>query len=173
MRVRVFAIAVLLIAGSTLSNCGGHTSLPQSQSDNQLPANFSLVTDIPIPQNASMDNERSLVLPDHDRWTGRVVMRLWQSVGELTAFYQTQMPAYGWEPVMSAISDTSVLNYTRSDRAAMVQVEKSMLGLNSMVTITVASRQGGSASSGSSSYGSSGSTYSPVKTETLNSPNRR
>ena len=184
--IAFLAAATLLIAG-----CGSRTNIPPAQSDSSQPANFQLVTDIPIPSGATMDNEHSLILSDRDHWTGRVVMRFWQSPPELTTFYQSQMPAFGWQPVMSVTSDISVLSYTRGDRAATVQIEKSMLGLTTVVSVTVAPRQSGdnagAAGNGSAapvgggasayppaapSYGS-GSTQQPVTVETLGSPNRR
>ncbi|MFA6022210.1 MAG: hypothetical protein WC722_18290, partial [Rhodospirillales bacterium] len=92
-RLVVPALAVLLLAG-----CGSSTSLPQTQAgDPQQQPDFALLADIPIPAGATMDNERSLILGDKDRWTGRVVMKLWKSAPEATAFYQQQMPAFGWE----------------------------------------------------------------------------
>lgn len=79
---------------------------------------------------------------------------MWKAVSESTAFYQQQMPAFGWEPVMSAASDVSVLTYTRGDRAATVQIERSNVW-GSTALVAVGPRQ---------SYGTatSGSTYTPV-----------
>jgi hypothetical protein len=181
IRIAFLAAATLLTAG-----CGSRTNIPPAQSDSGQPTNFQLVTDIPIPSDATMDNERSLILSDRDHWTGRVVMRFWQNPAELTAFYQSQMPAFGWEPLMSVTSDISVLSYTRGDRAATVQIEKSMLGMTSVVSVTVAPRQsnggagmGGGSGGGASAYPpaptsyDSGPAQTPVKTETLGSPNRR
>lgn len=180
IRIAAATLAVLLIAG-----CSSRSNIPAAQTDSQQPANFSLVTDIPIPSNATMDNERSLILSDRDRWTGRVVMRLWQKTVELTSFYQTQMPLFGWEPVMSVTSDTSVLSYVRGDRAATVQIEKSMMGLNSVVSVTVAPRQANSPSPAATGggYGADTGASAPaydasaprpaVKAETLTSPNKR
>jgi len=133
--------AVLILAASLLAGCGTSTSLPPSQGGDQ-PADFTLLTDIPIASGATMDNDRSLILGDRDRWTGRVVMKLWKSGPEVTAFYQQQMPAFGWEPVMAVTSGISVLSYTRADRAATVQVENgSMWGAT--VSVTVAPRHSG------------------------------
>lgn len=148
-RIAAAAVATLLIAGCN------RTSLPAVQSDGQLP-NAQLVTDIPIPTNASMDNERSLILSDHDHWAGRVVMRFWKPAPELVSFYQSQMPAFGWESVMSMTADVSVLSYVRSDRAATVQIEKSMMGLNTTVTVTVAPRQPGGFGASASGAGQGG-----------------
>ncbi len=138
-RIRTMAglLATLLAAG-----CGSSTRLPATAAGDTVPVEFSLVTDIPIPAGAEMDNERSLILSDRDRWTGRVVMKLGRSAAEATAFYQTQMPGFGWEPVMSVTAGTSVLSYIRGDRAATVQIEKSQLW-GSTVLVTVAPRQAG------------------------------
>ncbi len=177
LRIAVLAAAPLLVAG-----CGGRTDIPAAQSDSGQPANFQLVTDIPIPPDATMDDERSLILSDRDHWTGRVVMRFWQKPPQLTAFYQSQMPSFGWQPLMSVTSDVSVLSYTRGDRAATVQIAPSMLGMTTEVSVTVAPRQSGTeagpAAGGAapvppapSSY-DAGPAQQPVKTEPLGSPNR-
>ncbi len=161
--VTVAALATLLVAGCS------RTDLPPAQSDSQ-PANFQLVTDVPIPPNATMDNDRSLILSDHDHWTGRVVMRFWQSTAELTAFYQAQMPPFGWEPIMSVTAETSVLSFTRSDRAATIVIEKSLLGLNSVVSLTVAPRQSGGSAAMAAPISDP---RQPVRSEPLSAPNRR
>ncbi|CAA7624409.1 hypothetical protein [Magnetospirillum sp. UT-4] len=137
-RAAFVALVLLPLAG-----CGTSTALPPVQSGDpgQAP-DFTLLTDIPIPSGATMDNDRSLVLGDRDRWTGRVVMKLWKSAPEATAFYQSQMPNFGWEPVMAVTSGISVMSYTRGDRAATVQVESgSMWGAK--VSVTVAPRHTG------------------------------
>lgn len=177
LRIALLAAATLLMAG-----CGSRTNIPAAQSDSGQPANFQLVTDIPIPPNATMDNDHSLILSDRDHWTGRVVMRFWQSPPEMTSFYQSQMPAFGWQPLMSVTSDISVLSYTRGDRAATVQIEKSMLGLTTEVSVTVAPRQstdggGAAGGGGTSAYppapSDAGPGQQPVKTETLAPPSGR
>ena len=99
-----------MAAALLLAACSRGTVLPaNSNGAADQPANFQLVTDIPIPAGATMDNERSLILSDRDRWTGRVVMTLGNSANEVTAFYQAQMPNFGWQPMMSVTAETSVL----------------------------------------------------------------
>jgi hypothetical protein len=160
----VTAIAIAFVAG-----CSGRGTLPPAQSDTQV-ANVQLVTDIPIPPSATLDSEHSLILSDHDHWSGRLVMRFWQSTNELVTFYQTQMPAFGWELVMSATSESTVLSYMRGDRAATVQIEKSMFGLNSMVSVTVAPRQSGAAQP--PSPGMDSPLRQPVRSDPLGPPAR-
>ena len=138
--------ALMLVA---LTGCGSRTNLAPVRNE-QAVGNSQLLTDIPIPNNSTMDNERSIILADRDHWVGRVVLRSWQNVGELTAFYQSQMPSFGWEPVMSVQSAVSVLTYIHGDHAATIQIEDSTMGLKSQVSVTVAPRPG-AASGGTSS----------------------
>lgn len=157
MNTSPLRLALCLAAALGLAACSRGTDLPPASSAAQgdQPANFQLVTDIPIPSGATMDNDRSLILSDRDRWTGRVVMRLFNSANEVTAFYQQQMPNFGWQPMMSVIAETSVLTYVRGDRAATVQVERRTV-YGSVVSVTVAPKQseGGSASSYGGGYDS-------------------
>lgn len=137
-----------LAAAMLVAACSRGTELPANSSGSaDQPANFQLVTDIPIPAGATMDNDRSLILSDRDRWTGRVVMTLGNSANEVTAFYQAQMPNFNWQPMMSVIAETSVLTYLRGDRAATVQVERRTV-YGSTVSVTVAPRQSETGASG-------------------------
>jgi hypothetical protein len=150
---------LFLAAALALAGCSRGTMLPANSSGSaDQPANFQLVTDIPIPAGATMDNDRSLILSDRDRWTGRVVMTLGNSANEVTAFYQAQMPNFGWQPMMSVTSETSVLTYLRGDRAATVQVERRTV-YGTMVSVTVAPRQ---ADTGGTTGSGGGSDLSPA-----------
>ncbi|MBC7905322.1 MAG: hypothetical protein H7Y60_01070 [Rhodospirillaceae bacterium] len=178
LRAALLGLSALLLAG-----CGSSTSLPHTQAgDPKQPLDFQLLTDVPIPSGATMDNERSLILGDRDRWTGRVVMRLWKSAPDATNFYQQQMPSFGWEPIMAATSGISVMSYVRGERAATVQVESTMLG--SVVSVTVGPRVSGVAvgAGASAMPGPAPAGYydnppkaapaEKVRSETLSSPRR-
>lgn len=131
-------------AALALAACTQGTKLqPTSTGDkSEIEQNFSLLTDIPIPPDSTLDIERSLILGDLDRWTGRIILNVGQSTTAAFALYQTQMPNFGWEPVMSVQADVSVLSFTRGERAATVQIEGRTLG-GSTVAVTVAPRQSG------------------------------
>lgn len=134
--------AILLGAAVALSACvGNDTSIPATARPTDAPtADFRPVTDIPIPKDATMDTERSLILSSRDRWTGRVVMKVGLSPAKVFAFYQQEMPNFSWAPVMSVQTDISVLAFTRDDRAATVQVQPRRFS-SSLVTITIAPHQ--------------------------------
>lgn len=132
-----------LSAAISLSACAGtDTELPATVriGDGPAAADFQPVTDIPIPEDATMDTERSLILSNQDHWTGRIVMKVGLSAPEAFAFYQQQMPNFRWAPVMSVQSDISVLAFTHNDRAATVQVQSRTIS-GSLVTVTIAPRQ--------------------------------
>lgn len=109
-------------------------------SGNETARSFALLADIPIPPGAELDIEKSLVLGDLDRWTGRVILDVDQSSTKAFALYQAEMPNFGWQPVMSVQAGVSVLTFTRSERAATIQIENRTLR-GSSVSITVAPRQ--------------------------------
>jgi hypothetical protein len=166
-------IIIAVLATFALASCTRGTTLPTATSDQ--PANFQLVTDIPIANGSVMDGDRSLILSDRDRWTGRVVMRINSSVTDLTAFYQSQMPAFGWQPVMSVTAEASVLTYTRSDRAATVQIDRQPV-YGSTVAVTVAPRQGDSQAPAAAGYDAPSPRPSPterVRAEPLAPPASR
>ncbi|MBT5570158.1 MAG: hypothetical protein HOJ90_02960 [Alphaproteobacteria bacterium] len=111
-----------------------------SADESAIEKNFSLLTDIPIPPNSTLDVERSLILGDLDRWTGRIILNVGQASTKTFALYQSQMANFGWEPIMSVQAEVSILSFTRGERAATVQIEDRTLG-GSTVTVTVAPRQ--------------------------------
>lgn len=137
--------ALIFAALFALAACVQGTKLqPTASSEGKsgIEKSFSLLTDIPIPPESSLNVERSLILGDLDRWTGRIVLNVGQGATATFAIYQTQMPNFGWAPIMSVQAEISVLSFTRGERAATVQIEGRTLG-GSIATITVAPRQSG------------------------------
>lgn len=138
------AIWLALVSGLVLTACtqGAKLQPTSSAAPSGIEESFSLLTDIPIPPNSTLDVERSLILGDLDRWTGRVILNVGQGAPQTFAIYQTEMTNFGWEPIMSVQAEVSILSFTRGDRAATVQIENRTLG-GSTVSVTVAPRQSG------------------------------
>jgi len=101
---------------------------------------FSPISDVPIPKDAELDAERSLILSGKNDWTGRLFMISTISATEACAFFTAEMPRFEWSPIMTVQSAVSVLTFTRTGRAATVQIERRALG-GSLITITVAHAQ--------------------------------
>jgi hypothetical protein len=142
MKCHVLCFA--LVSGLALTGCtqGAKLQPTSSAAPSGIEKSFSLLTDIPIPPNSTLDVERSLILGDLDRWTGRIILNVGQGAPQTFAIYQTEMTNFGWEPIMSVQAEVSVLSFTRGERAATVQIENRTLG-GSTVSVTVAPRQSG------------------------------
>lgn len=135
----VALICILAFVGS----CTPNEKLSPTQSA-RTPAGavqmFRPVSDVPIPKDAELDAERSLILSGKDDWTGRLVMISSVTSTEAFAFFTAEMPRFEWSPIMTVQSAVSVLTFTRTGRAATVQIERRALG-GSLITITVAHAQ--------------------------------
>jgi hypothetical protein len=143
-KLRCFPL-VLCTVLAALGGCSGGTSLTPTTNSAEVSANFQALSDIPIPSGTTLDPERSLILGNMDRWTGRVVMRLGIPMSQAVGMFQQQMPAFGWQPVMAMQSETTVLTYLRGERAATVMISPPSIGGaimgGSIASITVAPRQ--------------------------------
>lgn len=135
---RLALVASLLIL---LSACqGGPGLLTQNSSAEKTSKSattaFQLFTDIPIPAGTSFDVENSLILGSGEGWTGRLIVTLSKNPADAFAVYTVEMPEFGWKPIASVQSETSVLTFTRGDRAATIEIEARAI-TGSLVRITM------------------------------------
>lgn len=139
-RLRLVPI-ICALAG--LAACAQNEPLSPTRSA-QSPAGkleiFRPVSDVPIPKDAKLDAERSLILSGKEDWTGRLVMTTSITSTQSYAFFRSEMLRFDWAPIMSVQSAISVLTFSRGERAATVQVERRALG-GSLITVTVARAQ--------------------------------
>jgi hypothetical protein len=91
-------------------------------------AAYGRFTDLPIPEGATMDAERSLILGTGDNWLGRVALNTEGDVAEIFDFYRREMPRFGWTEITVVRAEASVLTYENGSRVATVQIGKSTLG---------------------------------------------
>lgn len=137
------AIALAVgLAALSVAGCAPGTDLTPTTSSTpgDIAANFQALADIPIPAGAKLDSQRSLILGNLDRWTGRIVMRLDFPIAQAVGLFQQQMPSFGWQPVMAMQGERSILTYLRGDRAATIEIQSGSL-YGSLVQVTVAPRQ--------------------------------
>ncbi len=115
---------------------GGEGSQGISQSG------MDIVNDVPIPQGAVLDTERSLVLGRGSNWTGRLVFRVNRPSSALFSLYQSEMPQFGWQALSVIQDEVSILQYLLGSRLATVRI--SGLGFRgSRVSILMAPRETG------------------------------
>lgn len=134
------AFAFLLLAGCNDVALNATRSDPQKGTTPAAEqAGYGRFTDLPIPEGATMDIERSLILGSGDNWLGRVSLNADGTVAEVFDFYRQEMPRFGWNEVTVVRSETSVLTYENGGRVATVQIVKNTLG-GSSLDLTVSPR---------------------------------
>ena len=86
------------------------------------PPAFTRFSDIPVPESAEMNLDRSVVFGANEKWNGRLVLTTPHSAQSMFDFYKAHMPEFGWSEVTSIRSRTSVLTYRRQSRVATIQI---------------------------------------------------
>jgi hypothetical protein len=99
------------------------TGAPVSAGGEQPQQGFVVFTDIPMPADASVELDRTIVLGTGEDWMGRVTIRAKTDLVSVFDFYREQMPQFGWKELTVLRSATSVLTYTRGERIATIQIE--------------------------------------------------
>jgi hypothetical protein len=125
---RARAAGLVMILGSlAMTGCDRTAPLAASHKATESGVvgepSFAQFSDVPVPAGAKMDLDRSLVLGDREAWIGRLVMAVGMNQDRAYDFYFGEMPRFGWLPVTTVRSETSVLTYTRGTRVATVQIQ--------------------------------------------------
>ena len=137
-----FILAEAIIAATSLfAGCSHNPTLATTATpENIEPGKFQPLTDIPIPSNAKLDTEPSLILGPPDHWIGRAVLKVGMPANDTTVFFQNQMPSFGWELITVVQGKVSNLTFSQADRIASMQIEGASFG-SSTVTIIMSPRQ--------------------------------
>lgn len=109
---------------------------PEGNTPGTTYPSFAQFTDLPMPSNASLDLERSIVFGSEDAWTGRLVLKAGASPAEMYDFYLREMPNFGWVKVTVVRAGTSILVYDRESRVATIKILDGTLG-SAEVDVTV------------------------------------
>jgi hypothetical protein len=98
---------------------------------------FTQFTDIPIPANAKVDLDNLLVLGTEDGWIGRLALTTGHEMTDMYAFYEREMPRFGWDQITIIRSAISTMTYGRGPRIATITLQPKTTG-GSSVNFTVA-----------------------------------
>ena len=86
-------------------------------------ATFAQFQDIPIPGNAKMNMDRTLILGEKEAWIGRLVIDSRTPQVKLFDFFKHRMSQFGWQEITSVRSATSVLSYSKDNRIMTIQIQ--------------------------------------------------
>lgn len=142
MNTRLLRLVVLfpLLA---LAACGDKSVFKANDNDKEAirPA-FTRFPDLPMPQGAKVDIDRSLVLGSGESWYGQLVIDAGTGPYEMFDFFKQEMSRFGWQEITSLRAPTSVLSYSRQGRVATLQIRGNTIR-GSEVTVTVSPGEGG------------------------------
>jgi hypothetical protein len=108
---------------------------------------FTQFTDIPIPANAEVDLDNLLVLGTEDGWIGRLALTSGHGMIDMYAFYEREMPRFGWDQITIIRSSISTMTYSRGPRIATITLHPKTTG-GSNINFTVAPGADARANSG-------------------------
>lgn len=129
----LFGLGVAL-SGCTLDALGDgsktvRTSAPTSgDSKNGSPTPppaFSQFSDVPVPANARMDLDKTIILGAEDGWIGRLALSTSYPLTEMYSFYEREMPNFGWERITVVRSSVTTMTYSRGGRIATITLQPS------------------------------------------------
>ena len=98
---------------------------------------FEQFEDVPVPQNARLDLERSLILGSRDGWIGRLVYGAPFSMTQMFVFFEQEMLRFGWQPLTAVRAAISTLSFQRGNRIATIVLERRITG-GATVSMTMA-----------------------------------
>lgn len=138
------ATPAILAAALVLAGCVGNPPVtgpatpegrPAVEASNSLP-----IADVPIPANAKLDPEATLIMGAQDRWLGRLAIRTEQPPTQAYNHFLNGMPGFGWTLVTAVQGRISSLTFLRGERVASIIIEPASLG-GVAVAITVSPKQ--------------------------------
>jgi len=98
-----------------------------------------LFKQMPLPKDARILPDKSLILGEGDNWAGRIELSSSMEPLEASAFFTAEYPNYGWQLISSTKSKLSILVFTGSSRTLTLEItEGGPLAAKSMIVMTVA-----------------------------------
>ena len=98
-----------------------------------------LFNQMPLPKDARISPDKSLILGEGDNWAGRIELSSSMEPLEASAFFTTEYPKHNWQLISSTKAKLSILVFTSSTRTLTLQItEGGPLAAKSMIVMTVA-----------------------------------
>ena len=94
---------------------------------------------MPLPKDARISPEKSLILGEGDNWAGRIELSSSMAPLGASAFFVSEYPKNGWQLISSTKAKLSILVFTSSTRTLTLEIsEGGPLTAKSMIVMTVA-----------------------------------
>jgi len=98
-----------------------------------------LFNQMPLPKDARISPDKSLILGEGDNWAGRIELSSSMEPLEASAFFAVEYPKHNWQLISSTKAKLSILVFTSSTRTLTLEItEGGPLAAKSMIVLTVA-----------------------------------
>ena len=136
MKKLLSLIACLLIAGCATTDNLGDLS---KRFDDIKKIETLFFNQMPLPKDARISPDKSLILGEGDNWAGRIELSSSMEPLGASAFFVTEYPKNGWQLISSTKARLSILVFTSSTRTLTLEItEGGPLAARSMIVMTVA-----------------------------------
>ena len=136
MKKLLSLIVFLLITGCASTDNLGDLS---KRFDDIKKIDTLLFNQMPLPKDARISPEKSLILGEGDNWAGRIELSSSMESLEASTFFTTEYPKHGWQLISSTKAKLSILVFTSNTRTLTIEItEGGPLAAKSMIVMTVA-----------------------------------
>ena len=132
----VFGIYILSLIGCSTTN---NLSDLSKRFDDIKKMETLLFNQMPLPKDARISPDKSLILGEGDNWAGRIELSSSMEPLEASTFFVSEYPKQGWTLISSTKAKLSILVFTNSTRTLTLEItEGGPLAAKSMIVMTVA-----------------------------------
>ena len=98
-----------------------------------------LFNQMPLPKDARISPDKSIILGEGDNWAGRIELSSSMESLEASAFFTAEYPKHGWQLISSTKAKLSILVFLGSTRTLTLEItEGGPLAAKSKIVMTVA-----------------------------------
>jgi len=136
MKKIFFIITLLILSGCATTDNLGDLS---KRFEEIKKIETLLFNQMPLPKDARISPDKSLILGEGDNWAGRIELSSSMEPLEASAFFTTEYPKHNWQLISSTKAKLSILVFTSSTRTLTLEItEGGPLAAKSMIVMTVA-----------------------------------
>jgi len=135
IKILLISIILIVVGCATTDNLGDLSK----RFDEITKIETLLFNQMPLPKDARISPDKSLILGEGDNWAGRIELSSSMGSLEASAFFAAEYPKHGWQLISSTKAKLSILVFTGSSRTLTIEItEGGPLAAKSMIVMTVA-----------------------------------
>jgi hypothetical protein len=136
LKIILISILSFLICGCTTTDNLGQLS---KRFEEIKKIETLLFNQMPLPKDARISPDKSLILGEGDNWAGRIELSSSMEPLEASAFFIAEYPKHGWQLILSTKAKLSIIVFSSSTQTLTLEItEGGPLAAKSMIVMTVA-----------------------------------